>query len=389
MGSEINQFYQQLKNVHPPIASSPSLPSISYSAPEVLELEKQAIFKKSWIGIGRADQWTKAGDYSSRTIIDIPVIITRDETLQLKAYVNSCRHRGARLLESGDGRCKTFSCPFHRWTYQLNGSLLQAPEFAKDGPLNKADYGLLELPIAEQDGFVFIGLSNDLPPLPEWLGDFSELHAPWNFPKMRSYKRHLFTVKCNWKAFLDVFNEYYHLPFVHPDSLDSMYLPPEPADQVTGQYASQFGRTDGNPSLLQHTQEFALPPIPEISDRAANGTRYSWLFPNMTFAANKDAAWMYEALPIDSQNSEIALTLCLPEASFELEDFEERAQYYFKRLIAAVEEDIPALENQQAGLNAPISQQGRYHELLEPNVAGFAFWYSSMMQQTVGMQNYR
>jgi phenylpropionate dioxygenase-like ring-hydroxylating dioxygenase large terminal subunit len=100
----------------------------------------------------------------------------------------------------------------------------------------------------------------------------------------------------------------------------------------------------------------------------------------MTFAANKDAAWMYEALPIDAHSSEISLTLCLPEASFKLDDFEDRAQYYFKRLIAAVEEDIPALENQQAGLNSPASQQGRYHELLEPNVARFAFWYSQMMR---------
>lgn len=379
MSQVLDQFHDQLKNVQPPVSTSSSLPSISYSAPEVLALEKEAIFKKSWIGIGRSDQWMKVGDFSSRNIADIPVIITRDETNQLKAYINSCRHRGARLLETGNGRCKTFSCPFHRWTYQLNGALLQAPEFAKGGPLNKADYGLLELPIAEQDGFVFIGLSNDLPPLAEWLGDFSERHAPWAFSKMRSYKRHLFEVNCNWKAFLDVFNEYYHLPFVHPDSLDSMYLPPEPADAVTGQYVSQFGVTDGNPSLLEDTQQFALPAIPDIHGKAATGTRYSWLFPNMTFAANKDAVWMYEALPIDARRSQIALTLLLPETSFALEDFEDRAQYYFKRLIAAVEEDIPVLENQQAGLNSPISQQGRYHELLEPNVAGFAFWYAKMM----------
>lgn len=376
---DLDRFFAQLKNVKPPITASASLPSISYSAPEILALEKEAIFKRSWIGVGRSEQWLNVGDYSSRTIVDIPIIITRDETQQLKAYINSCRHRGARLLESGDGRCKTFSCPFHRWTYQLNGNLLQAPEFAKDGPLDKADYGLLELPIAEQDGFVFIGLSDDLPPLTEWLGDFSNVHASWAFSNMRSYKRHTFTVNCNWKAFIDVFNEYYHLPFVHPDSLDSMYLPPEPADKVIGNYASQFGATDGNPSLLEDTQQHALPPIPGISGKAAAGTRYSWLFPNVTFAANKDAAWMYEALPIDAQSSQIALTLCLPEASFELDDFEERAQHYFDRLIAAVEEDIPALENQQIGLNSPISQQGRYHELLEANVAEFAFWYSKRM----------
>ncbi|MGB1311939.1 MAG: Rieske 2Fe-2S domain-containing protein, partial [Leucothrix sp.] len=277
--SDLTDFYEQLKQVAPPISQSASLPSVSYSAAEVLALEKQKIFRCAWICLGRSDQWTEVGHYSSREIIDIPVIICRDEQQQLRAYVNSCRHRGARLMEAGDGRCKTFSCPFHRWTYQLNGQLLQAPKFPRTGyeqALNKAEYGLLELPIAEQSGFAFIALSDDVPPLAEWLGDFSELHAPWSFDRLRSYKRHEFTVNCNWKAFLDVFNEYYHLPFVHPNSLDDFYRDPEPAGVVNGQYATQFGFTDGNPSLLEDTQQFALPQIPDMPERESRGTRYTW-----------------------------------------------------------------------------------------------------------------
>ena len=140
--------------------------------------------------------------------------------------MNSCRHRGARLLEEGSGQGKTFRCPFHRWTYQLNGELLLAPKFPRTGEtgaMDKADYGLLELQVAEQAGFAFVALSDDVPPLSEWLGDFAELHAPWSLERLRSYKRHEFTVGCNWKAFLDVFNEYYHLPYIHPNSLDDFY----------------------------------------------------------------------------------------------------------------------------------------------------------------------
>lgn len=380
---DLTEFYAQLQHVAPPIAESASLPSVSYSSAEVLEREKQAIFHRSWVCIGRSDQWTEIGQYSSRQLVDVPVIICRDDKQQLRAYVNSCRHRGARLLAEGEGKCKTFRCPFHRWTYQLNGQLLLAPKFPRAGEadaLNKADYGLLELKVSELAGFAFVALSEDVPPLAEWLGDFPALHAPWSFDRLRSYKRHEFTVDCNWKAFLDVFNEYYHLPYVHPNSLDDFYNDPEAADKVSGQYATQFGFTDGNPSLLEETQQHALPVMPGMPERESRGTRYSWVFPNLTFAANRDAVWIYEALPLTEYTSQIALTLCFAPESFETAGFEARAQYYFERLITAVEEDIPALENQQAGLSSPVSQQGRYHELLEPNVAGFAFWYAGMMR---------
>ncbi|MGB0848690.1 MAG: aromatic ring-hydroxylating oxygenase subunit alpha [Thiolinea sp.] len=379
---ELSGFYAQLQHVVPPVAESASLPGVSYSSAAVLEREKQAIFRQSWICLGRADQWTESGQYSSRQIVDIPVIICRDEKLQLRVYVNSCRHRGARLLEEGQGSCKTFRCPFHRWTYQLNGQLLLAPKFPRQGEagaLNKSDYGLLELPVAEQAGFAFVALSEDVPPLAEWLGDFPVLHAAWSFDRLQTYRRHEFVVNCNWKAFLDVFNEYYHLPYVHPNSLDDFYNAPEPADEVKGQYATQFGFTAGNPSLLEETQQHALPVMPGMPERESRGTRYSWVFPNLTFAANRDAVWIYEALPLTTQTSQVALTLCFAPESFATADFEQRAEHYFERLITAIEEDIPALENQQAGLNAPVSNQGRYHALLEPNVAGFAFWYARMM----------
>ena len=91
---------------------------------------------------------------------------------------------------------------------------------------------------------------------------------------------------------------------------------PEPGDVVDGQYATQFGFTDGNPSLLEETQQHALPVMPDMPEREGRGTRYSWVFPNLTFAANRDAVWIYEALPLTERTSQIALTLCFPPESF-------------------------------------------------------------------------
>ena len=369
-------FHDQLAGVVPPISSTKSLPPISYSDAAIFELEKEHIFSKSWLGLGRADQLLNSGDFSTLEIVGMPIIIVRDNQNQLRAFANSCRHRGAKLL-TDSGNCQVIRCPFHRWTYALDGRLLTAPKIKNDERFDYSQYGLIELPMAQRHGFAFVSFNQNVKDIDEWLGDFEQYHAPWNLEDLVSFKRHEFEVNCNWKAFLDVFNEYYHLPYVHPDSINSVYLAPEPPDKVSGNYATQFGATDGTGGLLVATQQHSLPKIDSLDSKNANGARYSWLFPNMTFAAGTESVWIYEAFPLTPQRSRIVLTLCFPEKTTRLENFEHSAKYYFDRLIAAIDEDIPALENQQKGLNSPLAVSGRYCEALEPNVANFAFWYAA------------
>ena len=260
------------------------------------------------------------------------------------------------------------------------GDLLTAPKIENSETFDYKQYGLLELPMCEREGFAFLSFNQQVESIDEWLGDFAQVHQPWSFNELMTYKRHEFNVQCNWKAFLDVFNEYYHLPYVHPDSINSVYLKPEPADLVSGNYTSQFGGTDGTGGLLVATQQHSLPGITSLDEINANGARYSWVFPNMTFAAGPESVWIYEAYPLTPQSSRIVLSLCFPKATTQLENFEHSAGYYFDRLMAAIDEDIPALENQQLGLNSPLATAGRFCESLEPNVANFAFWYAKQFQ---------
>jgi len=375
---DIDNILKQLSQVKPPIASSPSLPAQCYSSPEILEREKKQLFLNLWIAVGRADQWPNAGDYSTRNILNIPIILIKDKHSNIKAYSNSCRHRGAKLLE-GSGNCKTIRCPLHRWTYALEGNLLLAPKIKNDESFDYKQYGLIEIQCAERDGFVYISFNESVASIDTWLGEFPSVHAPWKFHELVSYKRHEFTVKCNWKAFLDVFNEYYHLPTIHPSTINEAYKEPEPAITMQGNFSSQFGSTEGSGGLLVEAQEYNLPATNGMDHKNTNGVRYTWVYPNLTFAASTEAVWIYEALPITENKSQIALTLCFPQSSTEVEGFETRADFYYQRLIAAINEDIPALENQQLGLNSPLAKQGRYHELLEPNVAHFDFWYAGVM----------
>lgn len=369
----------QLAACQVPADEAHSLPPEFYVSPAVSDLESEKIFRASWLGIGRADRIAAPGDYATLDIAGQAIIVLRDKNKRPRAFANTCRHRGARLLD-GDGNCQGIRCPFHSWAYKLDGALAAAPHMDTVSGFDKSDFGLTEYRIAERLGFLFVCLSPDAPSLDEYLGDFEKIHAEWPLERLISTCRRELTIDCNWKGFLEVFNEYYHLPFVHPDSISNVYNPPDSADQVNGSFATQYGATSGTGGLLEKSQSKALPMIPGLQGRAAKGVRYSWVFPNMTFAAGTDALWIYEAYPDGADRCHVVQTICFPPETMAHAEFEDRATAYYGRLDAALAEDVPALVNQQRGLACPDARPGRFQPDLEPNVAAFARWYAAHWQ---------
>ena len=354
------------------------IPPICYSSDEHLARETEMIFRNKWIGIGHAGRFKQAGDYETMDIGGVPIIVLRDKESRLRAFANSCRHRSARLLD-GEGNCSGIRCPFHSWAYKLDGTLAGVPHIDEMPNFDRSQYGLIEFRAAEIAGLGFVCLNKDTPPVEAQVGDLTKLHSPWPMDTLVPTRSYKFEVQCNWKTFLDVFNEYYHLPFVHPDSIDSVYAPPSKPDTVSGEYASQYGETDGTGGLLENQQEFALPDMAGLDPAVSNGVRYTWVFPNMAFAAGSDALWIYEANPIDANRSMITQTACFEKETTERPGFAEAVEQYYIRLDAAIAEDIPALENQQLGLKSPFAEQGRFSPNLEANVASFANWYARTM----------
>ncbi|SLN54255.1 3-phenylpropionate/cinnamic acid dioxygenase subunit alpha [Roseovarius litorisediminis] len=355
-----------------------SIPPECYVVPEMAEAEEQAVFRRSWLGVGRADMVKAPGDFVTLDVAGQAVLLVRDKEGQLQALANSCRHRGARLAE-GAGNCRGFKCPFHAWAYHLDGRLAAAPKMEEAAGFCREDFNLIRYRAEERLGFAFVCLDKAAPELDVVLGDFARVHAPWPMETLVSTRRREVTVDCNWKAFLEVFNEYYHLPFVHRDSIDNVYSLPDAATVTTGAYASQFGKTVGTGGLLQTQQDRALPPMPGLVGHAAQGVRYTWVFPNMTFAAGTDALWVYEAYPLGPDQCHVVQTACFPPETLELSEAASRVGAYHDRLDAALAEDIPALVNQHRGLSCPDARQGRFQPLLEPNVAAFAAWYAGTM----------
>lgn len=364
-----------LARVRPPFPSSPTLPPAAYGDEAVLAVEEERLFRRGWVGVGRSDRWRQAGDYAALEIGATPAIVLRDGAGRLRAFANSCRHRGARLLE-GSGRVAAIACPFHAWTYGLDGALRSASRMAAD--FARGDWGLVAFRAEERAGFAFVCLDAATPPLDAWLGDFEAVHSPWPLATLATASRRELEVACNWKLFLEIFNEYYHLPYVHGASLGGIYGEPDPADEVSGAFATQFGPTEGTGGLTRDEQDHRLPAMPGLAERHRRGTRYSWLFPAMAFAAGSEALWVYEARPSTAGRCRVALSVCFPPQTVASEGFEAKAARYGERMDRALEEDIAILERQQRGLCSPFARPGRFSEL-EPSVARFAFWYAARM----------
>ena len=241
--------------------------------------------------------------------------------------------------------------------------------------------GLVEFRVEERGGFAFVALSDEAPGIDEWLGAFDTLHAPWRLDELVTTRRRELEVDCNWKLFLEVFNESYHLEYVHAATFGGIYLEPELPDEVGGCVQSSFSPTAGTGGLKADEQAHVLPPMPGLGPRERAGTRYTWIFPALTFAAGSEALWAYAARPLGAARCRVTQWVCFPPATVAAPGFREKAERYYARMDEALAEDIAVLECQQLGMDSPFARAGRWSDL-EHGAAAFAAWYARRLTQT-------
>ena len=155
------------------IGGTRTLPWSWYSDPAVLQLEQERIFRRFWQYAGRADEVAEPGSFSATRAGDVPVVLVRDEEDTLRAFVNVCRHRGSIVCE-GHGKRSTLQCPYHAWTYGLDGRLITAPRSNREGGIETGELGLVQLRMETWGPLVFVNPDPDAAPLADYLEDIPE-----------------------------------------------------------------------------------------------------------------------------------------------------------------------------------------------------------------------
>jgi len=193
-----------------------TLPRRFYADPEFYRAELERFYFNGWICAGRADQIPSAGDYFTRTIGDESVIVARDGSGEIHALFNVCRHRGTRLCDQAEGHLvDRIQCPYHNWTYALDGRLVDVPD-REEFPSLPDDLALRPVRVETWGGFVFVHLDAAAAPLLDFLDPLPALLAPYRMDEMRLRAALTTIIDANWKAVVDAFNEGYHVQGTHP-----------------------------------------------------------------------------------------------------------------------------------------------------------------------------
>jgi choline monooxygenase len=298
-----------------------SLPWSWYTDPTVLELERARVFRRSWQYVGHVGEVSEPGSFSATRVGDVPVVLVRDEEGALRAFLNVCRHRGS-IVCDGSGRRSTLQCPYHAWTYGLDGRLLTAPRANREGGIETEGLGLVPLRLETWGPFLFVSPDAEAAPLADFLDGIPErvADAGIDVDRLRYLQRSESEYDANWKICAENFLECYHCPTAHPGfsavmdvSPDSYLLetnagrmtqvsPPRPepkgaydtsGEVERGQFHLLFPGTVVN--VMPGRPNLSIGPLYPLAPERA------YRFLDYFVAPDADEAWIEESLAFDAQ----------------------------------------------------------------------------------------
>ncbi len=206
-----------LYNPHDPLEEAWTIPAPWYFDERIAALERASVFSATWQVVGRADQVRSAGQFFTAELSGEPLVVVRGDDGELRAFYNVCRHHAAGVVTEAQGCAKQFRCPYHGWTYGIDGALKGMVEFEGVCNFDRAKNGLVPVRVDTWENFVFVNLEGHAVPLRDFLGVVPELVAPLELTKkLHFFDRRVYTLNCNWKVYVDNYLDGgYHVPHAH------------------------------------------------------------------------------------------------------------------------------------------------------------------------------
>ena len=353
---------QHFAKVRLPPKDAEPLPHWAYTSAVWYEREIERIFARSWNYLGHVSQLAAAGAYLTTTIAGIPLIVVKGQDLEIRAFFNSCRHRGTKLL-TGDGHAKLIRCPYHAWAYDLAGNLVATPLVEDDMTDRRAELGLHPARLDVLDGFMFVAFDANLPPVAKAMGSLSAEWSGYDTANLVSVRRKSWEVKANWKLWYENYNDSLHVPFVHPGTLARQKVTGRQRAsnvETDGDFIAHFTMHAGSRGLLEDDQAQALPRFAGLTGRYTEGTYYPCLLPATLFGLTIDCVWVFELYPTAPDRTTLVASSLFSREQVARPDFAEKSAAYFRRVDTIVPEDNAAVERQQEGLCLPVGMSGKF-----------------------------
>jgi Rieske 2Fe-2S family protein len=294
-----------------PFGQSTTLPADAYTSPRVLAWEQRHVFAGSWVCLGREDELCPPGTTQRGvTVGDVPVLLTWPGE-RLTAFANTCRHRGHELVADGCAVSReSIVCPYHAWTYRLDGSLQGAPGMRDVDTFVPTEHGLVPVPVEVWHGWVFVNATGSAPSLVDHLGGMADLVAPYAPEQLQRLARHQYDVRANWKVLAENYHECYHCPLIHPELC--AVSPPASGNNwdLPGAWVG------GSMDLREFAETMSLDGHSRgkfIDSADRRRVQYLGLFPNLLVSLHPDYVMTHRLTPVAPDRTRVECSWYFPD----------------------------------------------------------------------------
>jgi Rieske 2Fe-2S family protein len=277
-----------------------TMPGERYTSPAILKEETEQIFARHWNCVGRSSALASPGDYIVREIAGESLIILRDRGGELRAFFNICRHRGTRLCQQASGQfSETIQCPYHAWTYTIDGRLIGAPHMQDAEGFDKADFPLHSAALAEWEGFVFVNIARDPEPFAQWFAPMLRRLERYNISGLKVGHRVSYDVKANWKLVFQNYSECLHCPTIHPELSTVLPYQSGANDLIEGPFLGGYMEIRApNESATLSGRACGRLVNPGLGEDDRHRAFYYTLMPNLMLSIHPDYVNYYLLTPV-------------------------------------------------------------------------------------------
>jgi len=336
------------------------VPGEIYYSSDIFALEKARIFTREWCCVGRSEEIAHPGDYMAIRLVGEPIVVTRNLEGELRCFANVCLHRGVEVAQDS-GNTRIFSCPYHAWTYDLDGRLTAAGFMKESLGFDTTSRRLKPIRVGEWAGWIFVNLDENAAPLSEHLEDFARDTAVLRMENCRIGSKIDFPAQANWKFVVENVLDVYHSRTLHYKSFGKHRGSPEKYPFHLRKNGGTCTVYEGKPKTPDGVTLFRK--MPALEDRPDNFAMSCHLAPNIQLVARIDSAQVFVAWPDTETTSHFVVYSLFAKEFFDLPDFAERVRVYDDYTRLFLGEDSVMLTSLQQAMQSVNYVPGRLSTL--------------------------
>ena len=351
-----SELQEQFELTRKPLAQARQLPGVVYSDPEIAAMEKEKIFLKTWLCVGRVEEIPSPGDYMTAEIVGEPFVIARDRDGALSAFMNMCLHRGVPVA-SGRGNAKDFSCPYHGWLYDLKGKLIASPQMGKSD-VDMNNWHMRPLKSAEWRGWIFISFNPDPLPFAQFIETCDKEFWWFKTDDCRLAKKEVLEIDCNWKLLVENIIDIYHVPVLHRGSFGGyMKIDRDKSPFTLLPRGGWIYEQESKPHSKGGKQMF--PTLPWLEGMGAGTSFKAGIFPNLNLSLRYDSIRMWQLWPVSPTKTHMYMYTLFAKPAFDQPDYDKNYEEYKEFILRAItDEDGPMVVKLQQAVGSPFYQPG-------------------------------